>query len=379
MPWTRRLPPDKDGVQLWASTVRTPAGRRTKSDISKGVVEKWALDLEADIRRGEFLDPYLARTPIGEVWRRYAGSRTLERASRLRDESHWKNWVEPKWGKDPVGSVLKPDIQEWVNKLRDDKVGGWTIIAALNVTKAVFELAVDAGMIRANPARRVKPPVAPQHEDRIIEADEERLILERLDELFPGRRDARLFVEGLAETGARWEELAAVRRESVNLKAGLISLGPVMERDGTIREYPKGARDRNHPGFRDAPIGDEYLARLKPIVLATPARGLIYTASKGGPLFYSTWRTRVWVATLRVPVFEDGKRVGWEPLIEEPLPTPHDLRHRYGTALADSGMELHDRMRLMGHKDVRSSQRYTHSGEARFDKAREALRRARGA
>jgi hypothetical protein len=31
----------------------------------------------------------------------------------------------------------------------------------------------------------------------------------------------------------------------------------------------------------------------------------------------------------------------------------------------------------MGHKDVRSAARYTHSGAARFDKARAALRAAR--
>jgi hypothetical protein len=35
-------------------------------------------------------------------------------------------------------------------------------------------------------------------------------------------------------------------------------------------------------------------------------------------------------------------------------------------------------MAAMGHDDVRSSQRYAHSGEKRHDKVRAALRAARG-
>lgn len=373
MPWIRQLPSG-----LWAATVHTPTGRITETRDLKGAVKDWAENLEADIRNGVFLDPRLARNTVAEVWAKYADARRLEKASRKRDESHWRCWVEPRWGSEPVGGIVKPDVQTWVNQLEEDGVGGWTIIAALNVLKAVLELAVDAGWIRANPARRVRPPVAPAHEDRVIDADEERQLLDRLDELFPARRDARLFVEMMFETGGRWEEVAAVGREAVNLRRGLVDFGPVMERGGTVREYPKGARSRHHAGFRAVPIGPELLGRLKPVVLATAAGGLVFTASLGGPMLYPTWLRRVWNAALRVPVLdEQGKRTGWTPLMEEPLPTPHDCRHSYGTRLADAGMNLHDRMALMGHEDVRSGQRYTHSGDARFDAAREALRRAR--
>jgi Phage integrase family. len=153
-----------------------------------------------------------------------------------------------------------------------------------------------------------------------------------------------------------------------------------MERDGTIREYPKGARTRHDPAFRSAPLGADLLARLKPAVLATAPGGLVFTASRGGPMLYPTWLRRVWDRALRVPVLDErGKATGkWEPLVAEPMPTPHDCRHTYGTRLADAGLEQHDRMALMGHKDVRSAQRYTHSGDARFDRARAALARARG-
>lgn len=381
MAWIRQLPSG-----LWAATVYSPAGRITESHELKSVITKWAEDLESDIRRGEFLDPRKAKTPLGEVWEKFKDSRRLEKASRARDESTWRTWVGPRWAKVEVGAILKPDVQTWVNDLEKRQVGGWSIIAALNVMKAACELAVDAGLIRANPARRVRPPVPPAHEDRVLTADEEALILARLDELFPGRRDARIFVETILDTGGRWEDIAAVKREAVDLKNGLISLGTVMQRDGTIRDYPKGARSRGDAGFRDAAVSDELLARLKPLVLATKPGTVVFTAPAGGHVLYPTWRSRVWVPTMRVSVLDEkGKRVKgedgkplWTPLVDEPLPTPHDLRHTFGTRLAEAGVELHDRMAAMGHDDVRSSQRYAHSGNKRHDKVRAALRAARG-
>jgi integrase len=111
----------------------------------------------------------------------------------------------------------------------------------------------------------------------------------------------------------------------------------------------------------------------------------IFRTQTGGYVTYSNWLHRIWHPAMRVPVVDgagkrlkgaDGKPL-WEPLLDMPLPTPHDVRHSYGSRLADGGLEIHDIMRLMGHLDLRSAQRYIHSGEKRFDRAREALMRAR--
>lgn len=468
MPWVRQL-----DSGLWAATIYTipgdPKSRLTKTGPLFEEVRHWALDREAELRRGDFINPKLAMKPLGQVWTQFHGARRLEKASKARDLSTWRCHVEPRWGRVPVGSILKPEVQEWVNELeaahttdcRSKKCsgcryGGWTIIAALNVVKAALELAVDAGFLRANPARRVKPPMPPTHVDRVISGYEERLILARCDEIFPGRRDARPFVEGLFESGCRWEEWAAVKKEAFNLRAGLVSIGPVMERDGTIRAYPKGARSRQSAGFRDVALGDEYLATVTPLVEDTKPGEVVFRAPMGGHMLYPTWLARVWnvlvdgmpdrvlsrapadafdaeafgvwldgqkerhdlasdadlarlvgvkksmVANWRADRFGPGRRTadrlaaalkvdpdevyrltgllvpGIEPAgLSAPTPTPHDVRHSFGTRLAEAGVEMHDRMALMGHKDVRSGMRYTHSGEARFDRARAALKAAR--
>lgn len=380
MAWTRQLPSG-----LWASTVRTPAGRITKTHELKSVVADWAADLERDIRHGVFIDPRLAKTTIAEVWDRFAEARRLAKSSRARDASHWKVHVRPRWGHLPVGSVLKPDIQAWVNELDEAGVGANTVIGSLKVLRAVLELAVDAKMLAANPCRKVKPPVIPRHIDRVLTENEEQVLLDRLEDLFGDRPEGRLFVEVLLETGGRYEEVAAVPREAVDLRRKRVTLLPVLERDGTVRPWPKGARPGEQPEPRQVPVSDDLAARLRPLVLRTAPGGLLFTTTTGKPLTYTNWLHRIWHRAIRVPVLDErGRRVkgedgrpAWEPLLEVPLPTPHDCRHTRATRWADAGLEPHDIMALLGHQDHRSARRYTHSGEKRFDRARKVLEKAR--
>lgn len=380
MAWIRQLPSKK-----WAATVRTPDGRKTKTFDLKGSAAAWAADLERDIRHQDFLDPKAGEALVQACWDELIEVRRLEKSSKKRDASHWKVHVAPRWAGTQVKGVLKPTIQEWVDDMEADGVGPNTIVGALKVLKAVLEHAVDTRRIRANPARGVKPPVIPAHRDRVLEPDEEDILLERLDELFKGRPDARLFVETMLETGGRWEEVAAIPPENVSRRRKRITLLPVMERDGTVRAYPKSGRPGMVAAPRDVPVSNELIRGLEEIMDGAPPGAPIFRTAGGGYVTYSNWLHRIWYPALRVPIVDgagkrtrgdDGKPL-WEPLLDLPLPTPHDLRHTYGSRLADGGVEVHDIMALMGHEDMRSAQRYIHSGEKRFDRAREALRKAR--
>ncbi|HEU4543425.1 MAG TPA: hypothetical protein VFR23_20000, partial [Jiangellaceae bacterium] len=175
---------------LWSATVYTPAGRRSKSHKLKGVVQKWADDLEADIRRGEFIDDRKAAITVGEWWERCKDSRHLEKASRKRDESHWRCHVEPRWGKVRIGAILKPDVETWVVSMTKAGVGATTIEGAVGVLRTLLDQAVDAKILRDNQARRVKKPKRSAHVDRVLSPDEDERLLSALDALFPGRASA---------------------------------------------------------------------------------------------------------------------------------------------------------------------------------------------
>jgi integrase len=149
---------------------------------------------------------------------------------------------------------------------------------------------------------------------------------------------------------------------------------------------------------RQVPVDDDLWPRLREHVMKVPPGGLLWHAPRGGRLLYDHWRDRVWLKGLSVeqemtePEIEAWKagrraegRRAWRPrwvvdvpLLADPQPTPHDLRHTYGTRLGEHGMPAHEIMALMGHADLESVQRYLHAREGRHERARAAMRRARG-
>jgi len=372
MAWIRQL-----GSGLWAATVRTPAGRITETRELKGQVKAWADEIEADVRRGDFIDPRAGDVTVGDWWERTYGSRHLELASRRRDESHWRVHVAPRWAKIPVGAILRPDVSKWVTDMQRSGVGAATIQGSVGVLRSLMDQAVDARLRRDNPAKGVRMPRRDAHVDRVLAPDEDELILDNLDRQFPGRPDARLFVEVMLYCGLRWEEAAAIDREHVDLRRGLIQAGPVVERDGTIRPYGKSPA-----ATRPVPVDEDVWPRLRARAMATAPGALLFSAprTKRSPatLDYSHWRARVWVRGLvEVERGKRGRILAQRPLLEDPQPTPHDLRHTFGTRLGDAGLGVHEIMALMGHETLESAQRYLHAGEDRFDRARAAMKRAR--
>ncbi len=377
----------------WAATVYTPDGRKTKTFDLKGSADAWARDLERDIERQDYINPNAGKDTVAECWQEFEPTRRVAKATRMRSASAWNVHVEPRWAQTQVRGVLKPNVEAWITKLEKAGVGGHSIVAAVGVLRAILDYAVDTRRIRANPVRGARMPMIPAHIDRVFEPDEEDRLIARLDELFPGRPDAGLFVKTMFETGGRWEEVAAILPDNVLSRRRRIRILPVMERDGTVRPYPKNAKPGELIEAREVPVTDDLIAELDLLkAKAVPGEPLFRTPA-GGYVTYSNWLYRIWHRAMKIPAFDEhGNRLRgpkknphsphkgvplWVPLLDDPQPTPHDIRHTYGTRLADGGVDLHDIMKLMGHRLMKSSMRYIHSGEKRFDRARDALRRAR--
>lgn len=387
MAWIRRL---ESG--LWAATVRygpdPNKDRITETRVLRDLVVSWAQEQEIAIRRGDWIDPRLGETTFGEIWERYAPDRQLEQASRKRDASHWRVHVGPYWAGRKVGATLKPDVSKWVKQMADRGVGAATIEGCVNLLRSLAEIAVDARMIRFNPVSGVSTPARPAHLDRVITPEEEAAILENLDVRLPGRPDARLFVETMFDTGLRFQEVGGFEREHVDMRRKAIAVGPVLLKDGTKKDHPK-----SKAGERIVPVGDELWPRLRDHVLTVRPGATVFTAPGGSNLLYDHWRDRVWVKGLhrevemtpqeidewRAERLAAGARRAWRPrwvkevpILELPLPTPHDVRHTFGTGLGEAGVPVHEIMDALGHANLASSQRYLHATENRFERIRSA-------
>ena len=199
-----------------------------------------------------------------------------------------------------------------------------TVNRNLAVLKRVLNVAVDWDLIHDNPVRRVKPLRGERAIERYLEKEEAGRLLAAC------ARSCNEFLEPLVvlalNTGARKGELLSLRWKDVSLAAATLS----------FPQTKNGTR-------RDIPINSEALAAL---------RRLKRFASK----------ERVFGREDR-PSFD--VRSAWETALKEAEIESfrfHDLRHTYASWAAQSGMDIRRLQRLLGHKTLAMTQRYSHLG-----------------
>lgn len=368
----RKLPSGR-----WQAVVKHPSGRRyTRSDPLKRVVVEWAAEREAEIRRGDFIDPNAGKATLGEWWIKWSTTRVLEKATVAKRESLWRVHVQPAFGSWPLASIQSWDVEAWVARLQHDKVGGEAAASAFRLLKQLLADATRHKLIRSNPAELVKTPDSLKHVDRFLSIEEaDRLVAAitmpdksvkiRRDQPFPRIPDpaSQLMVRMMLDAGLRWQEVAGLHGFRVDLMRRVVTVQEVAERDRTIKLKPK-----SKAGARVVPLTDELVELLSAHLAGRDREGLVFGDVDGRPLDYANWLKRVWRPAVAVAKLSD------------PQPTPHDCRHSYGSWLADQGVPPHHIAKLMGHASLRAVERYIHSSEARLEAARGALgaRRAHG-
>lgn len=338
MPYYRRL-----SSGLWQATVRTPSGKRsTRTDPLKSVVRTWAEDAEAAIRRGEWADPRDGRITLAEWWDQWSEARVIEYATAKRAESHWNAHVKPRWGDVKIGSITAWDVEGWVAKMKKDKVGSHSLAQSVRLLRHMLSDAARHKMIPADPTATVRIPVPAKHVDRFLTRAE---FWQLHDELPTGRDKAMCVL--MAFAGLRWAEAAGLSSSRVDVARAQLLVLTVVQRNGETKDRPKSSS-----GQRLVPMTREVIEAVTPFL-------------DGGPLFpgidYTNWRRRVFVPA--------RDRAG----LADPQPTPHDLRHSFGSWLAEAGVPPHEIQAHMGHSSLRATERYLHSGDGRFARALSAL------
>jgi integrase len=360
----------------WQATVRHPSGQRfSKADPLKRVVQQWAADKESDIRRGEFIDPNAGQITLEAWWVKWSAVQPWAAATRDKNGSWWRNHIQPAFGSWPLVSIFSSDIEGWVSGMTGE-VGPTTVASSLRLLKQILAAAVTSRpkLLNVNPAAHVSATTPPAHEDRFLTRDEADQLLAK----FSG--ETRLFVEVLLYCGLRWQEAAHLKAFRVDLLRKRLNVVKVRDRRGNEKD-PK-----SKAGGRAVPLTDELVTGLSRLIKA-PDESLVFTSPEGEHLRYDNWLARVWH-----PAVRGSKAEGEELLpdgrpnpkhkhavpgagLADPQPTPHDLRHTYGSWLGEDGVPPSQIAALMGHAGLRSVERYIHATDARFDQARKVMGR----
>jgi Phage integrase, N-terminal SAM-like domain len=206
------------GRLRWRVRYRDPAGReRARSFARKVDAERFLRHVEADLVRGQWVDPDHGRTTVEELADRwFATTATLKPKTREDYRSLLDNHVLPAFGDRPVASIDTLAIRGWLAALVTGGLSASRAKDAYYVLFAVLEAAIQAGALLRNPAAGVRAPRSRRRETQFLSAAE----VERLAEAIVPPYG--LLVRFAAYTGLRAGELVALRVKRLDLLRGTV-------------------------------------------------------------------------------------------------------------------------------------------------------------
>ena len=227
-----------------------------------------------------------------------------------------------------------------------------TIARRLSALRRFYQHMEREGRVADNPCDRIDAPRLGRPLPGVLtEQEVERLLAAPDVETALGIRD-RSMLEVLYATGLRVSELVGLRSEQVNLLQGV------------LRVIGKGGRERL------VPLGEpaiEWLERF----LGWGRTEIL--GAKPSPALFPTGHGR---AMTRQAFWHLVKRYAQRAGISRGI-SPHTLRHAFATHLLDHGADLRVVQMLLGHRDITTTQIYTHVARERL-KAIHARHHPRG-
>ena len=328
----------------WQVRYRDPDGKqRTRNFDRKVDANAFAEDVEADKRRGQYVDPHAGKITFDVYADRWIATRADKATQTInRDKSYLNSMILPTFKSRPVAAITTSEISQWVATLdRADT----TRAKALQILSAVLEVARHDRAITVNPAvdvKRIRP-----EPDRIGKALTDAEVTAILDAAEHTDETTAGVVWLMARAGLRIGEALAIHWSDIDLDRGILqvrrSLTP------TVDLVAVKGRKRADQG-RTIPMPPDLTARLAQHQKLSSSRdigGFMFTAPKGGPIRVGNWRRRVWYRIVEAAGVDC---------------VPHDLRHTTATRLM-----LQDRwtpaevQTYLGHSDPRVTLKiYTH-------------------
>jgi len=366
----RRVSPN--GIERFEAIWRDASGKqRQQSFRTKEAATKFQTERRADVIRGLARDEDKSRL----AFRHYADQLLADKATTLKPQTfhgvsaYMNRYVLPYFGDKPIGSISSATCLAYLRHLtalpnRRKDVRGLTpatIRHAFVPVREVLALAVQDGAVYSNPAVGIKLPTrtaAPKFESQPLEPQSVQAISDAMDSRDPSGIDG-LIVRFLANTGLRAAELSGLQIGDIDTAKRLVRVVRTWTRQFGTTDPKSAAGKRTVP--LPAWLASEVQAYLRshprrsePTAPVFPARRMHATDFDwDSPIEMGTYRQRRLrpaLASANLPV---TVRV-------------HDLRHSYGTMLAEMGVPAERIMRLLGHSSIDMALRYIKSKTETF-------------
>lgn len=241
-------------------------------------------------------------------------------------------------GKDPE-SVTHLDLRRFLAELKMRGLAKRTIVRKLGAIRSFFKFLSREKHIRSNPTDSIFTPKVDRKLPEFLDsAATERLVTSPGLDSVSGLRD-RAILEVLYSTGIRVGELVGMNEEDIDLISG------------SIKVRGKGKKERI------AMLGSEAQKALRNYTRECRTD----KAGASRAVFLNTRGTRLTDRSVRRILDKYVKKCSIEQKI-----SPHSIRHSFATHLLDNGADLRSVQELLGHKNLSTTQIYTHLGTQRI-------------
>ena len=268
--------------------------------------------------------------------------------------------ISPTLGALPLAAVTPQRIAAWING-QAEKYAAKTIKNRHGFLSAMFQAAVDEGIIERNPCAKSRLPEGEQREIVFLNLHEYQAIAARLPP------EQRLLVQLAAATGMRWGEVSAVKPGDFDWHRGTVRVARAFKTSQARGMYVGAPKTRMSRRTISLP------ADIVPVLRehARTAGEWMFTARSGEPYQYKHFHRRYWKPALRLanglPAFDTVPRPGswWDqPPAEDPVgkwPGLHSLRHSHASWLIADGIDMVTVQRRLGHESINTTVAiYTH-------------------
>lgn len=335
------------GETRWDVRYRDPDQRhRARTFHRKTDAQKFANVVEADITRGEWLDPLLGKETFGDWADRWVPTIAgLTPKTRESYESILRRHLRPRFETTPVNRIDHPTVVGLLAELTAAGSGAGTVRNVRDVLRLVLELARRSGAVKVNPVEGARAPRKPPSEMVFLDASQ---IMTLADEVanppihtgggehrrrsYPERG---LLVRFAGFTGLRSAEIVALRTESIDLLRGRVQVvSSATEAYGKLQFGPPKTYQR-----RSVPLPGALVEEFTTHLAGQAPNAFVFTSSRGGPLRHSNFYARHFKpAVLRSGLPEHTRF--------------HDLRHSYAAMLIAEAAHPRAIMERMGHSTI---------------------------
>jgi len=236
---------------------------------------------------GTYVHPGGRRRKFGDYWTTLRAARHDLRDSTIaRDESYYRNHIEPTFADRPLGSIDRDLMREWIADIVKKGKAPKTIRQAFNLVNQTLECAVEDRLIATNPAAGMakKLPRIVAHEMRFLTPADAATLEAEFDERY------QLWLSTAVESGLRLGELSALQVSDLELMRRRISVNKTLvEVKGLITVGPP----KTAAGKRHVPITPQLAERLTTATAGRRPTDLVFPAPQGGAIRASLFRRRI--------------------------------------------------------------------------------------